>query len=979
MRTRLSMARGRSLRATIGVLVLGVIGGIILPMSPVQTAPEAGAAVARGGVSAHGTAIEWIEWDPARAIGNGSYSHTLSAAGHSITVTCTLGGLTAGEALVPYRPAAWSKAGFNQLYWSSAASPGNDRVVGLANAQDRGSATFDVTCSAARGDQSLPLGGLVFADAEQSRNEEYVAATAPSGTTWRILDAYRDNSCTQATRVIQPADVEGGLELRGAVATADCAAGPTVVALAQGASHLTDVTVVGGGKSAIALGVILPVDFGDAPESYGHAAAAFQPGWTGGEVVRRSRSCTLLLICRWVDGQTSVFAASYTLASQTAPSLRLGNHIDADSTYPAGSVGRADDLAGTPNDEDAIFGYTDAAGRAVTGQTTIDLHAAPGSRRSLSVSCVGPSAPRQPAVVQGWIDFNRDGAFGPGEGSTVGACAPALSGSAMQATLSWDIPTDVKPATEADPTFLRLRIADAGTTLNPTGLTTSGEVEDHPIRLAAPAIRLEKTSDLPAGTVGVVGQVVRYDVTLSNSGRLPISSPTIVDDLANVLDGATYVENSATASGPGGLSWPTGDQLRWSGSGHLTPGASVVLSLEVRLTEARRGQKLVNQASATALSGTYTLSARAALETAVAVAVTLEKRWVVNGAPALTHAGRPPGLEATAQITGTDGASREAARWGELRDGYRLGDAVTVTETTSFGGASCHPESASISILGRGGAQPLSQPVALTSGHTTIIVTNVITCDTTLTLVNHVEGDALPGSWELTATPSGNAAINFESGAPREVSPGAFELATLGGEDTYVAGEWTCVLEGRNGAPDGEVDVDDASVVVPLGHHVRCEMTQRTARITLLKVISTDEFPGGLAASWFTMLATPAAQPELDLSAFEANGAGDAVANTFEARPGHTYSLSERSDYAYLQLAVQRRAPDGTWIDIDPSGIEAPQAGDHDVYRFVNAAPPTLTLPLTGGIGSDAYVLGGSALLLLALAVIIFRSRRSAR
>ncbi|WP_084154910.1 SpaH/EbpB family LPXTG-anchored major pilin [Agrococcus lahaulensis] len=979
MRARTFAARRRSMSATIGMLVLGVVAGFILPLSPLPLATEAQAAVARGGASTHGPAIEWIEWNPARAIANGSYTHAVVAAGQQITVTCTLSGLTASEALVPYRPTAWSKAGFNQLYWSSTTAPGNDRLVGLANAADRGSATFDVSCVAMRGEQNLPLGGLVFADAEQSRNDEYVAATAPAGSTWRILDTYRDGGCTQATRVIQPAAVEGRLELRGAVANADCNAGPTVVALAQGASRLADVAVVGGGKSAIALGVILPMDFGDAPESYGHAAAAFQPGWIGGEVVRRSWSCTLIIICGWEDGLTSVFGPSYVLASQTAPALRLGTHIDADSAYPAGSLGTADDLAGAPDDEDATFGFTDATSRTVTGQRTVDLYASPLSQQSISVSCIGPTAVQQRAAVQGWIDFNGDGVFSAGEASASGVCELPSGGTQMRATLTWTIPTDVVPATDASSTYLRVRIANAGTSLTPTGFTTSGEVEDHPIRLAAPQIRLEKTSDLSAGTVGTAAQNVRYDITLTNSGRLPLSAPTITDNLTDVLNGATYVENSAAASASGTLSGPTGNQLRWVGSGQLSPGASVVLSLQVRLNEARRGQKLVNQASATAISGAHMLTANALVETPVAVAVTLEKHWVLNGGPVLDHEDRPAGFEAAAEITGTDGALEDVT-WSELRDGYSPGVSVTVTETTTtFGGASCRLDDVSVSVEGREEPQPTSQPIALTRGHTTITVTNYVTCDTTLTLVNHVEGDAGPLSWALTATPVGGAALSFESGTARQVSPGTFELASRGGADTYIPSDWDCLLVSRDDAPGESIESGNALVVVPLGQHVRCEVTQRTARITLLKVISTEQFPGGLDASWFTMRATPAQHPELDLHVFEANGAGDVETNTFEARPEHTYSLSERSDYAYLQLAVQRQMPDGTWVGIDREAIQAPAAGSHDVYRFVNAAPPALVLPLTGGIGSDTYVIGGGALLLLALALMIFRSRRSAQ
>ena len=86
-------------------------------------------------------------------------------------------------------------------------------------------------------------------------------------------------------------------------------------------------------------------------------------------------------------------------------------------------------------------------------------------------------------------------------------------------------------------------------------------------------------------------------------------------------------------------------------------------------------------------------------------------------------------------------------------------------------------------------------------------------------------------------------------------------------------------------------------------------------------------------------------------------------------RPGTAYALSESSRFAYLGLSLERYDEAGVaWIPVtDPSSIVL-QPGDHAVFRFVNAAPPALALPLTGGIGADTYLLAGSALLLLGLA-----------
>lgn len=96
--------------------------------------------------------------------------------------------------------------------------------------------------------------------------------------------------------------------------------------------------------------------------------------------------------------------------------------------------------------------------------------------------------------------------------------------------------------------------------------------------------------------------------------------------------------------------------------------------------------------------------------------------------------------------------------------------------------------------------------------------------------------------------------------------------------------------------------------------------------------------------------------------------------NTVTVRPGAAYALSESSSYAYLQLRLQR-LEGSTWVDVTSSEITAPEPGQTTTYRFVNAAPPALALPVTGGLGADAYLFGGLALLVLAAAALLIRMR----
>lgn len=94
-----------------------------------------------------------------------------------------------------------------------------------------------------------------------------------------------------------------------------------------------------------------------------------------------------------------------------------------------------------------------------------------------------------------------------------------------------------------------------------------------------------------------------------------------------------------------------------------------------------------------------------------------------------------------------------------------------------------------------------------------------------------------------------------------------------------------------------------------------------------------------------------------------------AGANTVEVRPGHGYTLSEESTsetLAYRQVALQR-LEGSTWVDVDSADIVAPGPGDTAVYRFVNERIPSVALPLTGGASADAFLIGGSATIALAV------------
>lgn len=239
---------------------------------------------------------------------------------------------------------------------------------------------------------------------------------------------------------------------------------------------------------------------------------------------------------------------------------------------------------------------------------------------------------------------------------------------------------------------------------------------------------------------------------------------------------------------------------------------------------------------------------------------------------------------------------------------------------------------------------------------------------TRLTLVNEASGGAAAGDWSLSATPSGGTAIPFVSGTRQDVAASTYVLAATGGPATHVAGAWTCVDQGGSA-----VAVASASVTLAVGRQLTCTITHATAHIVLLKHIDVT-MAGTLQASDFDLTAMPL-DTSGGLTSTTVGGSETAgAANTFAVRPGAGYVLSEASLYAHLQLHLQQLVA-GSWVDVTAAEIVAPAAGETATYRFVNGAPPALALPLTGGIGADAYTFAGLALVLLAGATALLRMR----
>lgn len=343
------------------------------------------------------------------------------------------------------------------------------------------------------------------------------------------------------------------------------------------------------------------------------------------------------------------------------------------------------------------------------------------------------------------------------------------------------------------------------------------------------------------------------------------------------------------------------------------------------------------------------------------------------------------------QQTGADGSASWQILYGAATHRAR----ITVTETSQTG---FRYQSLVCTVNGTTAATTVTTTGDQVRGAIGVDVGpgNAVECTFTnrpvasLTLVKNVSfGSAEPSAWQLSATRSAATALPGPTGSGGSgtvssvtVSAGvAYRLAEAGGPATYVqVGGWSCVT-----ATGAAVTVSAANdVTLTRGTAVTCTVTNATASLTLLKNVPEPQ-PGFRPSDW-KLTATPA--PLAGLSAVTRGGVDYAAAgnpaNTFDVRPGHSYTLSEAlaasgSRTAYRQLRLELRQANGTWTAVTSSTITAPAAGQTAVYRFVNVPVQPTTLPLTGGTSADVFLYSGGILLALSLLLALWHARRRRR
>jgi uncharacterized repeat protein (TIGR01451 family) len=286
----------------------------------------------------------------------------------------------------------------------------------------------------------------------------------------------------------------------------------------------TPVSVISNGEVEDYTLQITPLDFGDAPASYGTLLAQDGP---------RHVLDNRLIIGRTIDGEPN--------------GLPVAAGTDANGSNGDGA------------DED--------------GFTTLPVLTASSTTYSVNVPVTNTTGVT--AKLAGWVDFNKNGVFDASEG--VVANVPA---GATAVTLAWSGLTNLT----AGITYARFRLSTDNLTTSATGgAASNGEVEDYSL-IIQPSYDLGITKTATPATA-TAGQPLTYLITLRNTGPSPVLPADVISVTDNLPAGfiaTAYTPlNGTYTSGTGswtGLSLASGQTTTLTITGTVTPGASGTLT-----------------------------------------------------------------------------------------------------------------------------------------------------------------------------------------------------------------------------------------------------------------------------------------------------------------------------------------------------------------------------------------------------------------
>ncbi|POH59317.1 hypothetical protein CVS28_07535 [Arthrobacter glacialis] len=501
-RTRRTLRQGIAMMLAFVLAVAGITAGVQLATSTPAQADYA------SGVGRYAGSIYWFDWTSATGLTNGQQVNngtTLTVNPlPGYTVTATLSEVTASASR---SVRATPQDGTYSEIRRNGYNTGNQWSVLTPNAANS-QATFKVTMSAVFNGRPVPV-DVIAADGESAGPSEQIRFTT-NGAPWQNID-----NTTRAGAVMWRQN-NFGLGVNGGFGTQTMgnwitdigsAAGVAPIGVSMGPrlgngqpSAPTEVTVAinSSGLQNVMLGLMLPVERGDAPTSFGDASHLLS--WTPQGSINQARIAT---------GQAG--APGVLFNGGATPYLG--------SVAPDGEAATRDAAwVNWVTDEKTPAGAGDEGGTQLTGLAGSGFPALKRCENTYSVTAIAKNANGMPASA--WMDWNNNGAFEAGEKSAAAMVANE------QVTFSW-AHAPISGTTAG--VGARFRIATAPSDIaDPTGSALDGEVEDYLIPVAdCPSISVVKSAN--TNSVGAVGETVSYSFSVTNTGDVALSNVVVND------------------------------------------------------------------------------------------------------------------------------------------------------------------------------------------------------------------------------------------------------------------------------------------------------------------------------------------------------------------------------------------------------------------------------------------------------------------
>lgn len=451
------------------LVLIAALAGLLSHNAQAQNAQKA-----TGGTGKYKDKIYWLNFDGVQVGNGGSLTRNFTIG--DVTVTFLLQEVAGGNSIIGYKSGTGTNDGLDNLYNIGGTGTANTIAYALANETPQNfTATFKISAWATLHGQPVDL-TMVFASAEDDGATE-ASTVVTNGSNWQLLESHVANTNKQKILFFNNSGKLVSMRTEGGN-----------VALLYSGKQATsatnalvgNVTLVAATRTAVAIGVVLSGDLGDAPATYGTASHTFQNQVTGGNPATGNNDTEYLSAGGSAPAGVTVINPG-TLTDPQFPRLgNLGGDNDLSAFTSAGATGDDAVTAGINVDDEDAFATT---------PPTVDINAA--SYTVTIPATKNTTTTATPAYIMAWIDFNRNGTFEATEYTTASFTA---NNATQNIALSWNLAAI--PGKTSGSAYARFRISHTNpATLTDNTATTyddrsnmalpGGEAEDYAITLVS--------------------------------------------------------------------------------------------------------------------------------------------------------------------------------------------------------------------------------------------------------------------------------------------------------------------------------------------------------------------------------------------------------------------------------------------------------------------------------------------------------------